>query len=198
MAKRERRDSQQDKDRTLDYAELEADEPERESIAALKGILTKIAAIVKPLGLSPEEACNLVQEMYERVLELDSRLVGESEQARKRVLTAYIAETEITREDDRIVAQYPAAPFAETLAQAEESSEVTETSEEMPPEGDASTPEEHAGTPEGDAGSEMQQPGDAADHAGAPSPADQQIAEPSPTADEESLSPQDSVEPQGS
>lgn len=110
MARRERRDNQHEKDQAQDRPELEGDEPERESVAALKGILTKCAALVKPLGLTPQEASGLVQEMYEHVLDLDSRLVGESEHRRKHVLTAHIAEAEVRREDDRIVVQYPETP----------------------------------------------------------------------------------------
>ena len=72
------RDGQPDRDRDRDqYHEADIGEPERESVAALKAILTKVATVVKPLGLTPEESTDLVQRMYESILELDTRLAEE-------------------------------------------------------------------------------------------------------------------------
>ncbi|NLT35027.1 MAG: hypothetical protein GXX83_03920 [Gaiellales bacterium] len=103
MSRRDRREQSPERDRI----ESEQDEPERESVAALKGILSRIAALLKPLGLTPNEAANLVQRMYGNVLEVDNRLVGESEEKRKQVLRSYIERAEIRREDDDLVVEYP-------------------------------------------------------------------------------------------
>lgn len=105
MARKERRESQQDRER--ERVESDIEEPERETVVALKGILTKIAALVKPLGLAPHEATALVQRMYENVLDIDGKLVGESEEKRKQVLTAYVEQSEVRREDDQLVIDYP-------------------------------------------------------------------------------------------
>ena len=103
MSRRDRREQSPERDRI----ESEQDEPERESVAALKGILSRIAALLKPLGLTPNEAANLVQRMYGNVLEVDNRLVGESEEKRKQVLTSCVNQAEVRREDDQLVIDYP-------------------------------------------------------------------------------------------
>lgn len=103
MARRDRRDQSPERERI----EVEQEEPERESVTALKGILGRIAALLKPLGLTPEEATNLVQRMYGNVLEVDGRLVGESEEKRKQVLRSYVERADIRREDDELVVEYP-------------------------------------------------------------------------------------------
>lgn len=107
MARRERREPQQDRDRDRERPESETEEPERESVAALKGILTKTSSLLKPLGLTPQEATALVQRMYENVLDMDGRLIGESEERRKQVLTSYVNQAEVRREDDQLVIDYP-------------------------------------------------------------------------------------------
>ena len=53
VARRERREPQQDRERDRERPESESEEPERESVAALKGILTKTSSLLKPLGLTP-------------------------------------------------------------------------------------------------------------------------------------------------
>jgi len=103
VSRRDRREQSPERDRI----ESEQDEPERESVAALKGILSRIAALLKPLGLTPNEAANLVQRMYGNVLEVDNRLVGESEEKRKQVLTSCVNQAEVRREDDQLVIDYP-------------------------------------------------------------------------------------------
>jgi hypothetical protein len=94
-------------------------EPERESVSALKGILVKIAPLVKPLGLSQDECTDLVQRMYESVLELDMLLAGEPDDRRRSILVAHIRGAEISREDDQLVVKHPGAPAdGATIAQA--------------------------------------------------------------------------------
>lgn len=114
MSRRDRREQSPERERP----EAEQDEPERESVAALKGILGRIAALLKPLGLTPEEAANLVQRMYGNVLEVDNRLVGESEERRKQVLRSYVERAEIRREDDELVVEYPALSLPEPTPEA--------------------------------------------------------------------------------
>lgn len=107
VARRERREPQQERDRERDRIESDIEEPERESVVALKGILTKTSSLQKPLGLTPQEAAALVQRMYENVLDADARLSGESEEKRKQILTAYVSQMEVRREDDELVIDYP-------------------------------------------------------------------------------------------
>jgi hypothetical protein len=112
VARRERRDSQPDRDRDRDRDRERPDEgdlshePERESLAALKSILTKVAALLRPLGLTPDEATDLVQRMYESVLEIDSRLAGETDDRRRAMLLAHVENATIQREDDVLVISY--------------------------------------------------------------------------------------------
>jgi len=107
VARRERREPQPDRERDRERPEREIEEPEHESVAALKGILTKTSSLLKPLGLTPQEATALVQRMYENVLDMDGRLVGESEEKRKQVLTSCVNQAEVRREDDQLVIDYP-------------------------------------------------------------------------------------------
>jgi hypothetical protein len=110
VARRERRDMQPDRDRDRDRPDDGdlAHEPERESLIALKSILTKVAALLRPLGLTPNEATDLVQRMYESVLEIDSRLAGESDDKRRAMLLSHVENATIQREDDVLVITYPA------------------------------------------------------------------------------------------
>lgn len=101
------RDGQPDRDRDQ-YHEADIGEPERESVAALKAILTKVATVVKPLGLTPEESTDLVQRMYESVLELDTRLAEESDDRRRGHMVGHVQSAEVRREDDVLVVDYPA------------------------------------------------------------------------------------------
>ena len=104
---RDRREGQPDRDREP-YHEADIGEPERESVAALKAILTRVATVVKPLGLTPEESTDLVQRMYESILELDTRLAEESDDRRRSHMVDYVQSAEVRREDDVLVVDYPA------------------------------------------------------------------------------------------
>lgn len=106
---RDRREAQPDRDRDRDsYHETDIGEPERESVAALKAILTKVATVVKPLGLTPQESTELVQRMYESILELDTRLAEETDDRRRSHLVSHVQSAEVRREDDVLVVDYPA------------------------------------------------------------------------------------------
>jgi hypothetical protein len=109
VARRERRDLQPDRDRErerFDEGEMSM-EPEREALLALKSILTKVAALLRPLGLTPDEATDLVQRMYESVLEIDNRLAGDSDEKRKALILSHVENASIQREDDVLVITYP-------------------------------------------------------------------------------------------
>ena len=103
----ERRDGQPDRDREQ-YQDMDLGEPERESVAALKAILTRVATVVKPLGLTPQESTDLVQRMYESTLDLDTKLAGEPDDRRRDLLLDHIQNAEVRREDDVLVVDYPA------------------------------------------------------------------------------------------
>ena len=77
-------------------------------MAALKAILTRVAAVVKPLGLTPQESTDLVQRMYESTLDLDTTLAGEPDDKRRSLLLRHVQDAEIRREDDVLVVDYPA------------------------------------------------------------------------------------------
>lgn len=103
------RDRSRDRDRDRDqHQEPDIGEPERESVAALKAILTKVATLVKPLGLTPEESTDLVQRMYESILDLDTRLAEESDERRRGHMVGHVQAAEVRREDDLLVIDYPA------------------------------------------------------------------------------------------
>jgi hypothetical protein len=111
-------------------------EPERESVIALKSILAKVGPLVKPLGLSQDECTDLVQRMYESVLELDVLLAGESDDRRKHTLISHVRGAEISREDDRVVVTYPALPggtAAKTPAPKKEAAEEQEPAPSLEP-----------------------------------------------------------------
>ena len=92
MSKRDRRDGdRRDSDRR-DYDRRDAqpdddeqrrpgqgDLQESDSLTALKAILAKVAALLKPLQLTSEEAIGLVERLYESVLDMDMRLAGEAD-----------------------------------------------------------------------------------------------------------------------
>jgi hypothetical protein len=119
VSKRERRDG----DRSRDYGRDdrrdgqpedeqqrrtgESDAQEGESLTALKGILAKVASLLKPLQLNPEESIRLVEQLYGNVLEMDSKLAGESDETRKSSVLAHIQNTVIRREGDKLVVEYP-------------------------------------------------------------------------------------------
>lgn len=92
-----------------DPSQVGPHEQERETLAALKAILIKVASVVKPLGLTPEESTDLVQRMYASVLEMDARLAGEADDARRNSMVAHVRDAVIRREDDVLVVDHPAA-----------------------------------------------------------------------------------------
>jgi hypothetical protein len=103
----DRRDSQPDDDQHRRTGEGEAQEGD--SLAALKAILSKVATLLKPLNLSAEESIRLVEQLYGSVLDMDVALAGESDDTRKSFTRAYIQRTNIRREGDRLVVEYPTA-----------------------------------------------------------------------------------------
>jgi hypothetical protein len=113
VARRERRDGAGDRDGYRDRdrergPDQEPIEPERDSVTALKTILTKVAGVVKPLGMNAEESTDLVQRMYETALELDTRLAGEPDDRRKSMILDHIRGADIRREDEVLVVDYSA------------------------------------------------------------------------------------------
>ncbi len=116
MSKRERRDNdrrgdrrekQLDDDQQRQPAESEAQEGD--SLAALKAILSKVATLLKPLQLTPEESIRLVEDLYGKVLETDLRLAGETDDTRKSSVLAAIQNATIQREGGRLVVDYSTA-----------------------------------------------------------------------------------------
>lgn len=110
------RDGSRDRDRDRDQGpDHDFHEPERDSVTALKGILTKVATVVKPLGMTPDESADLVQRMYGTFLELDSRLAAEPDDRRKALILEHFRLAEIRREDEVLVVDYSAshAPSAD-------------------------------------------------------------------------------------
>jgi hypothetical protein len=102
----DRRDSQpeQEQRRTPDQ-ELQ----EGESLAALKAILAKVATLLKPLKLNPEESIGLVEQLYGSVLEMDRKLAGEADDARRSSVLSHVQNAVVRREGDSIVVEYPEA-----------------------------------------------------------------------------------------
>ena len=81
-------------------------EQERDSLAALKTILLKVAQLLKPLGLTPEESTNLVERLYEGVIEMDVKLAGEPDEARRNQMLAVVQQATIRREDGELVIDF--------------------------------------------------------------------------------------------
>lgn len=94
----------------------EAEIQEGESLIALKGILAKVASLLKPLQLTPEESTDLVEQLYGGVLEMDLRLAGESDETRRSSVLAHIQNTAVRRAGDKLVVEYPAGKEAEPEA----------------------------------------------------------------------------------
>jgi hypothetical protein len=90
---------------------------EGESLAALKAILAKVAALLKPLQLNQEESIRLVEQLYGSVLEMDAKLAGEADDTRKTSILWHIQNTVVRREGDRIAVDFPSG---EPGAKAEE------------------------------------------------------------------------------
>ncbi len=90
----------------------EGDQQESDSLAALKAILSKVAALLQPLQLTSEEAIGLVERLYGGVLDADIRLAGETDDTRKASVLAYVRETVIRREGDSLVVEFPTSTTA--------------------------------------------------------------------------------------
>src|SRR5665648_1118390 len=90
MAKRDRRDNPPKRDSGRGRDDI--NEVERESLTAVEGILGKVAGLLKPLGLSPDESTKLVEEMYESVLEVDRKNAGEPDDLRRRAPSLFLGD----------------------------------------------------------------------------------------------------------
>ena len=118
----DRRDYQPDDDQQRRSGE--GDLQEGDSLTALKAILSKVAAQLKPLNLTAEESIRLVEQLYGSVLDMDVALAGEADDTRKSFTLAYLQNTTIRRDGDKLVVEYPtadelrsaSAPAAETAA----------------------------------------------------------------------------------
>ena len=118
----ERRDYQPEDDQQRRSGD--GDLQEGDSLTALKAILAKVAAQLKPLNLTAEESIRLVEQLYASVLDMDVALAGEADDTRKSSTLAYLQNTTIRRDGDKLVVEYPtadvlrsaAAPAAETAA----------------------------------------------------------------------------------
>jgi hypothetical protein len=101
----DRRDGQPADEQQRRTGETEAQEGE--SLTALKGILAKVASLLKPLKLTPEESTRLVEQLYGSVLEMDLKLAGESDDTRKSSVLAHIHNTVVRRDGDKLVVEHP-------------------------------------------------------------------------------------------
>lgn len=116
MSKRDRRDGDRRGDRRDNQPEEEqqrrsgeGEVQEGDSLTALKAILSKVAALLKPLQLTPEESIRLVEELYSKVLETDLQLAAETDDTRKSSVLAAIQNATIRREGDRVTVDYSTA-----------------------------------------------------------------------------------------
>jgi outer membrane biosynthesis protein TonB len=103
----DRRDYQPDDDQQRRSGD--GDLQEGDSLTALKAILSKVAAQLRPLNLTAEESIRLVEQLYGSVLDMDVALAGEADDTRKSSTLAYLQNTTIRREGDRLVVEYPTA-----------------------------------------------------------------------------------------
>ena len=87
---------------------------EGESLAALKAILAKVAALLRPLQLTQEESIRLVEHLYESVLEMDVKLAGEADDTRKSSVLSHVQNAVIRRDGDKVVVEFPAGGNAES------------------------------------------------------------------------------------
>jgi hypothetical protein len=100
----DRRDSQPDQDqKPRGDQELQ----EGDSLTALKMILAKVAALLKPLQLTPEESIGLVEQLYGRVIEMDVKLAGEADDTRRSSVLSHIQETVVRRDGNALVVEFP-------------------------------------------------------------------------------------------
>jgi len=131
----ERRDYQPEDDQQRRSGD--GDLQEGDSLTALKAILAKVAAQLKPLNLTAEESIRLVEQLYASVLDMDVALAGEADDTRKSSTLAYLQNTTIRRDGDKLVVEYPTpdelrsatAPAAEAVAdtQAERPADTAAT-----------------------------------------------------------------------
>lgn len=123
MSKKDRRNGdRRDHDRRTDQADEEmpvrtgeGELQESDSLTALKAILSKVAALLRPLQLTSDEAIGLVERLYGSVLDADMKLAGETDDTRKSSVLAHIQNTIIRREGETLVVEFP-APEAEPPA----------------------------------------------------------------------------------
>jgi hypothetical protein len=117
MSKKDRRNGdRRDYDRRTDQSEdempvrtSEGEPQESDSLTALKAILSKVAALLRPLQLTSDEAIGLVERLYGSVLDADMKLAGETDDTRKSSVLAHIQNTVIRREGENLVVEFPAA-----------------------------------------------------------------------------------------
>lgn len=103
----DRRDSQPDDEQQRRAGEI--DLQESDSLTALKAILSKVSALLKPLQLTSDEAIKLVEQLYGSVLDTDVKLAGEADETRKASVLAHIQHTNIRRDGGKLVVEYPPA-----------------------------------------------------------------------------------------
>ena len=103
----DRRESQPDSEQG--YRTGDGDAQEGESLTALKGILAKVASLLKPMQLTQEESIRLVEQMYESFLDMDVKLAGESDETRKSQVLSHIQNVVVRRDGDRLAVEYPPA-----------------------------------------------------------------------------------------
>ncbi len=118
----DRRDYQPDDDQQRRSGD--GDLQEGDSLTALKAILAKVAAQLKPLNLTAEESIRLVEQLYGSVLDMDVALAGEADDTRKSSTLAYLQNTTIRRDGDRLVVEYPTADELRAAPAAEASAEM--------------------------------------------------------------------------
>ncbi|NLO26991.1 MAG: hypothetical protein GX113_02250 [Actinobacteria bacterium] len=135
MSKRERRDGDRDRwsDRRDNQPEDEqqrrsgeAEAQESDSLAALKVILSKVAALLKPLQLNQEESIRLVEQLYGSVLDMDVKLAGEADDTRKSSVLSHIQNTTISRDGNRLIVEFPATEEQKAKGPAAKKSAATQ------------------------------------------------------------------------
>jgi hypothetical protein len=121
VSKRERHDSDRRGDRRDGQPDDEqqrrsgeSDVQEGDSLTALKAILSKVSALLKPLQLTPDESIRLVEQLYGKVLETDLQLAGETDDTRKSSVLAAIQNATIRREGDKVIVDYARVEQAAT------------------------------------------------------------------------------------
>jgi hypothetical protein len=118
MSRRDRRDDRRDVDRRDTQPDQEQrragdqELQEGESLTALKAILAKVASLLKPLQLTPDESIRLVEQLYGSVLEMDVKLAGEADDKRRSSVLSHIQDTAISRDGDALVVEFPTARSA--------------------------------------------------------------------------------------